>query len=164
MAERVCGTCSLCCYTLGVEELEKLPLQWCKHCKIGADHACTIYHDRPQSCRDFQCLWLTHPQFMAEELQPRKTGVVVWITADGKTAMALTRQFQADAWQKPLVLNLLRKLATEITVIAFSGTRAWLVGTERYEELPEGAVERKGYCVSKITVSAEIKARVRRAA
>lgn len=160
---RSCGTCSLCCFTMGVEELKKPPLKWCEHCKIGADHACTIYQDRPTSCSNFTCLWLTHPE-TPEEMKPSRTGVVLWITADGKHAVALTRKHQAEAWRKPVVLNVLRKLARDpnLLVVAFSGSRAWMIGTHYDEELPGDAVQFEGYGVNKLTISAEVKARVRR--
>lgn len=41
---------------MAVAELQKKATVWCAHAvkKCG----CRIYDDRPQSCRDFQCLWL----------------------------------------------------------------------------------------------------------
>lgn len=53
-----CGSCSLCCKLLGVPEVPKPPAQWCPHCKPGKPSPCTVYADRPETCRDFQCGWL----------------------------------------------------------------------------------------------------------
>lgn len=39
---------------------------------------CAIYADRPNACRQFECLWLTG--VLPRELKPNRTGVVVWAT------------------------------------------------------------------------------------
>lgn len=56
-ANRQCGSCSVCCVTLGVPEIEKKAACDCPHRKRGWK-ACSIYDTRPQSCRDFKCMWL----------------------------------------------------------------------------------------------------------
>lgn len=53
--ERSCGSCTVCCTVLGVRELAKPMRTPCAH-DSGKD--CRIYAERPQSCRDFSCLWL----------------------------------------------------------------------------------------------------------
>ena len=52
---RTCGSCTACCKVLGVEELGKLEGQQCPHVCAGG---CSIYKKRPESCREFECLWL----------------------------------------------------------------------------------------------------------
>lgn len=54
---RSCGSCSLCCKVMSVNELEKPADRWCPHAKPGVLHACRIYADRPHGCRVFHCLW-----------------------------------------------------------------------------------------------------------
>lgn len=54
---RVCGSCSLCCKVLRIEELDKPAGGWCPYCTAGRD-GCKIYDGRPKSCRTFQCAWL----------------------------------------------------------------------------------------------------------
>lgn len=157
---RTCGDCCLCCHTLGVRELEKPALKWCEHCDVGSSHACKIYESRPQSCRDFQCLWLTAPQ-TPEAMWPKRSGVVVWVTHDAKRVIALTRPHQPTAWRNPAVLTTLRNLAKGgMDVIAFSGNRAWLIGPIRDEELPSGAVTIDEVGLNRLTISADIKRRV----
>ncbi len=52
---RKCGTCSACCTTHGVTELEKPHATSCdKLCAKG----CSIYGQHPPSCKEFKCLWL----------------------------------------------------------------------------------------------------------
>ena len=55
---RSCGTCNLCCKLPYVVELKKSIDTWCSHCKPG-NGGCTIYADRPPSCRGFVCGWLS---------------------------------------------------------------------------------------------------------
>lgn len=54
--QRICGGCTACCKTHGIEELRKPPGRWCRHCNIG--RGCSIYKDRPKSCRVYACSWL----------------------------------------------------------------------------------------------------------
>src|SRR5262245_21957323 len=78
--------CTLCCKTFRIEELNKPRMTWCQHC---TKKACGIYHDRPQSCRDFRCLWLVTQEDsdeypMRPELKPSVCGGVIHVTKDGK--------------------------------------------------------------------------------
>lgn len=55
-ASRICGTCSLCCTVLRVDELAKPAGRDCVH-QRGA-HGCAIHATRPSICRSYRCLWL----------------------------------------------------------------------------------------------------------
>ena len=57
---RDCGSCSLCCRVLDIDELKKPGGQWCKHCRPG-NGGCSIYSDRPSICRTFACRWIIDP-------------------------------------------------------------------------------------------------------
>lgn len=85
MTDATCGSCTMCCKLMGVPELDKPPGEWCKHCdpKVG----CTIYDDRPESCKDFECLWLqaqsreVKSMLMGPGLKPNQCkGVIVTTT------------------------------------------------------------------------------------
>ena len=78
--KRECGSCTLCCKLIGVEELKKPQNVWCRHCNIG--QGCKIYDTRPQGCRDFSCLWLKG--LIPEELKPNDVHHVFDMTLDGK--------------------------------------------------------------------------------
>jgi hypothetical protein len=76
-----CKGCTLCCTLLAVLELDKPADVPCKHI---TDTGCAIYEDRPQSCRDVECLWLltrNRPReftvAMPAATRPDRTGVVV---------------------------------------------------------------------------------------
>lgn len=66
-AGRTCGSCTLCCKLMGVPELKKPPARWCASCDQGT--GCTVYAERPPSCRNFQCFWLMDENF-PEEFRP----------------------------------------------------------------------------------------------
>ncbi len=76
--KRECGTCTLCCKALPVEGIVKEAGQWCPHCVPGA--GCGIYERRPQSCRDFDCLWLRG--HFAEGDRPDRLDAVFWSARD----------------------------------------------------------------------------------
>lgn len=63
---RECGDCTLCCTVLEVPEFQKRPMNCCSHC----DKGCSIYHNRPTSCRNFECLWLQGD--LSEAMRPDK--------------------------------------------------------------------------------------------
>ena len=54
---RRCGDCAECCRVLGVKEIEKPNYQDCSHMRQG-NRRCSIYAERPQSCRSFECGWI----------------------------------------------------------------------------------------------------------
>lgn len=72
---RECGTCRLCCKTMGIYELDKSPCSWCEHANPKGGAGCNIYEQRPRTCQDFRCLWLEGG--MDEELQPHLVKSVV---------------------------------------------------------------------------------------
>ena len=81
--KRECGTCSLCCKVMGVQEgdFHKPKDVWCPCAKKGL--GCLVYDNRPSKCRDFNCLWVTG-QFGHPEHRPDKIHGVVTSSTDGK--------------------------------------------------------------------------------
>jgi hypothetical protein len=68
---RTCGSCTLCCRLLPTKEIEKPANVRCPHqCSKG----CSIYANRPASCRLWSCQWL-----LGEELgeRPDRSRLVV---------------------------------------------------------------------------------------
>jgi hypothetical protein len=76
-AGRECGSCTLCCKLIAVNEgeLNKPAGVWCPHCKIG--NGCTIYATRPQACRTWTCMWLVRDD-VDEYWYPAKCKMVLW--------------------------------------------------------------------------------------
>ncbi len=56
-----CGTCTLCCKLLPVAEIDKGANTVCFYQRYFK--GCSIYHERPSSCRTWSCLWLTDRSF-----------------------------------------------------------------------------------------------------
>src|SRR5262245_12567524 len=73
-ADRRCGDCTACCTVLVVEELAK-PMRWsCDHQAWGG---CRIYEVRPETCRQFNCLWLRGALPADQALRPDRLGVIL---------------------------------------------------------------------------------------
>lgn len=70
---RSCGSCTACCTLTFVPELQKLENTTCKHC----DKGCTIYEDRPRSCREYRCAWLDST--LSVSMKPDVCGVIIEI-------------------------------------------------------------------------------------
>src|SRR5882724_563871 len=84
-----CGTCTLCCKIMEIPELGKPHCQWCTNCHKSV--GCKIYETRPNSCREFRCVWLqsqSWPKPWGEELRPNRTKVVLCAMSDGKGVVA----------------------------------------------------------------------------
>jgi hypothetical protein len=80
--DRSCGSCSLCCKLLPIndEELKKPPSVWCKNCAPGKG-GCTIYENRPLSCRRFVCLWLI-TEGLEDHWKPLTSKMVAFVAGD----------------------------------------------------------------------------------
>lgn len=141
---RTCGTCSLCCklpgvYTLPEQTpaLTKPPNQWCQHCKVGS--GCGIYDNRPQPCRNFDCLWLVHPE-MAEELRPDRSHVIMYGLSEEDKA-----KFNSDVvvmedpqYFTPRESLKGRLVGTAVRQMLNSGLRIHLVNKEQISALSRG--------------------------
>lgn len=97
-----CGNCSLCCKVLAVPELDKPADVRCKH---DTGKSCAIYADRPQSCRDVECLWLlTRNRIttvsMPASTRPDRCGVVV-TAHSGYVVLHVDPDKPADSGNRP---------------------------------------------------------------
>lgn len=75
--KRECGGCTACCFTHSVAEAGKAVthlFDWCSHCTKGV--GCSIYEQRPNSCRKYRCLWL-RGGFGDDQKRPDQFGIVV---------------------------------------------------------------------------------------
>jgi len=61
--EKNCGDCNLCCKLPHInpthiknKPFKKKGFTWCENCKIG--EGCTVYNNRPKTCKDFECFYL----------------------------------------------------------------------------------------------------------
>lgn len=93
---RSCGTCTLCCKLLAIRELEKPRGAWCPHCVPGT--GCGIYADRPPSCREFHCAYLTSN--MGEHWFPARSKMVVMYEADDTRLIICVDSSRPTAWRE----------------------------------------------------------------
>lgn len=116
---KTCGNCTMCCKLLGVRELPKPPMEWCKHCDKGT--GCTIYGMRPQTCQDYECLYLQAFDAGVEppiHLRPDKCKVVIspgfGETSTGEEVITVhVDPGFPHAWKSPAVFDILCKFALD---------------------------------------------------
>jgi Fe-S-cluster containining protein len=93
-ASRSCGTCSLCCTVLRVDELSKLGGRDCVHQRGEA--GCGIYETRPSICRAYQCLWMQGG--LEDDERPDRTRGVVDLDAAGLSVGLLIHEAETGAF------------------------------------------------------------------
>lgn len=93
---RGCGSCTLCCRVLAIDELGKPEGVLCRHCSSG--NGCTIYAARPESCRGFYCGYLALP-FVAQHWFPADCGMVVFPLAEDKRLAVHVDPATPEAWK-----------------------------------------------------------------
>ena len=105
---RQCGDCSLCCKVLGIPELNKAKDDWCPNFAAGT--GCRIYADRPPSCHDFICRWLSDPT-MGPEWKPSICKMVL----DAKPSLLVVHVDPAvqRPWRAEPYFSVLKRLAAQ---------------------------------------------------
>jgi len=122
---RACGSCTLCCKTIAVEELAKPAGIWCPHalrCK-----GCAIYDVRPASCRDFYCEWMLS-KALGPEWKPDRAKFALMVTATGHLAACVDPGFPS-AWRRPPYYQVLGRWARERAQAPWSswpGVDVWI--------------------------------------
>ena len=94
--ERVCGSCSLCCVVLRVDELRKLGGTPCLHQRD--EGGCGIYDSRPGICRAYRCLWLRGG--LGEDDRPDRLGAVLDVVGGAGEAWLEIRAACPDAFER----------------------------------------------------------------
>ena len=116
MSRKECGSCTACCSTVPVPEIQLRAFETCRHVQRppAATVGCGIYPNRPRSCRLWNCQWLVELGW-SDDLRPDRCGVVVDIMPDtfglldettGKVIEKVAMQFWAardreDEWRNP---------------------------------------------------------------
>jgi hypothetical protein len=122
-----CGSCTKCCTVMGVPELTKRAGNECVH--VGVGRGCTIYSERPLSCRKFICGWLLDP-YMGPDLKPDKCHIV-FLQLNDQNIIGSCDDNYPDAWRKPNVIEFLHRLARSLgpdrRVILRDQGRIWVV-------------------------------------
>jgi hypothetical protein len=107
---RSCGTCTLCCKVVAVEEIAKPGGSWCRHCIPGK--ACTVYDSRYPSCRSFYCLWMTEGS-LGPEWKPDRARFALVRTESGRHLTACVDPGAPSAWRRSPYYENLKNWARE---------------------------------------------------
>lgn len=108
MPGRACGTCSLCCKVVGVEELNKPIGAWCVHSK--RQNGCAIYDARPHSCRTFMCQWLL-AEGLGPEWKPDRAKFALLKSDAGRHLTAFVDPGHPGAWRRAPYYDALKRWA-----------------------------------------------------
>ncbi|MEM1355584.1 MAG: hypothetical protein AAGC44_12350 [Planctomycetota bacterium] len=132
---RRCGGCTACCYGLHIQELNKPTFAQCPHqCAAG----CSVYTDRPGSCRDYQCLWLQG--HLGEQDRPDKLGVLFSVTVHpdlGKVPMLI--EVRDGAFDQPKVRAAVRRMVLDRPVVLSSRRGGKVIQTAQGQRQVPGA-------------------------
>lgn len=96
-----CGTCTYCCKVMKVKELNKPANTSCVHCVEGS--GCSIYTERPESCRVYECLWLRSQKFekpFGPQLRPDRCQVVMGTLNNGNEVILYVEPGHRNAWKE----------------------------------------------------------------
>lgn len=129
---RQCGPCTACCTSLAVDELAKPTHSVCRHeCAAG----CAIYARRPQSCRDYRCLWLTG--LLQDEDRPDRLGVIFNTTHLPRLgAIPMLVESIDGALRTPRMHDMIQRMAAQrpVLILTARGDR-YLVGPQTQQGL-----------------------------
>jgi hypothetical protein len=120
---------------LGIPELEKPKDCWCPNFTAGT--GCSIYDDRPPSCRNFTCRWLTDPD-MGPEWKPSVCKMVV----DSRPSLfvvhvdpAVTKPWSAEPYLSVLKRLSARGLTKGVIVVVIERRRTIVILPDREVDL-----------------------------
>lgn len=159
--KRRCDECDLCCTAVSVPaigqrwngsptvpDFEKPASARCQYLAGSPGHSCTVYSDRPRTCREFACLWRASDTLLPESMYPARVGFVVAMNGVfGEFPTIITVHpdpDHPDAWNKNHHRREFARLAHAFNAIVVVGeaSLAQLIFTPRghtfsREEYPE---------------------------
>lgn len=95
---RECGKCVLCCICTAVPELGKKERIKCCHCD---ETGCSIYGNRPESCKGFFCAWMKGE--MSDEMSPYRTHFLVERLPNVDSVLVLVEPGHELSWKNDRV-------------------------------------------------------------
>ena len=128
-----CGECTLCCKLLETHDIASEIGVYCHHCKDG----CTIYDERPEECRTYQCMWL-QMENAGEDLRPDKCGIIF----DRMSDDVITARLDDDLKINDLVMSQINNFKAEgFSVLIFRGNdRKYFLNDRHTEDYVTGIV------------------------
>ena len=77
---RPCGDCNKCCSGNLIGTSYGNSFGPGRPCIFLVSECCTIYKDRPESCKKYQCAWTQN--ILSEQFRPDKCGIMVSVQND----------------------------------------------------------------------------------
>lgn len=139
---RECDGCTMCCKVMRVPELPKEINVWCTHCVLGK--GCGIYETRPESCREFHCMYLTN-ETLTPVWKPSEAKFVMRHEPGGGGRLSIhVDTSRPDAWRREPYLSTFHAWAkagieTQSQVVVFVGRRAYVILPDRVVDLGDVA-------------------------
>ena len=103
---RICGSCTLCCTVMQVEELNKPAGVTCSYLAMGS--GCTIRDQRPRACRRFFCGWRLDPN-IDSLWKPSICGFVLTISLRYGSMLLMVDPARPLAWRMQPYLGRLKE-------------------------------------------------------
>lgn len=130
-----CGGCGVCCKLPAIPELNKPVHTTCVN--YVAAQGCSIYPDRPDRCRAFECGYLQNPA-LGDEWRPDRAGFMLYFSEPGPRLVVETDLATPDSWRREPYISQLREWSRRdrgftIEVVVRSGDEITLI-------FPEAAV------------------------
>jgi len=133
---RACGSCTMCCWMLRIDELAKPEHSHCQHCEEGA--GCTIYNARPEPCREFYCGYRALP-FAGPHWFPPDCGMMIYPDAANSRLRVHVDPANPEAWRAEPYYSDLKQWAVAAERMDMQLTVA--VGRRIIAILPHGDVD-----------------------
>ncbi len=134
---RACGSCTMCCKTFGIPELDKKPAVWCVHVVTG--RGCGIHETRPNTCRLFYCHWMRNPN-LGPEWRPDRAKFVLTTEMEGRRMVVAPDTGAPTSWRKEPYYAQFKRWAAlgagrEHQILVFNGQRATAILPDRDVDL-----------------------------
>jgi hypothetical protein len=143
VAEKSCGSCTLCCKLFEIDWLDrpKPAGKWCHHCKPG--QGCSIWQQVPKACADYYCVWRLDPA-LADEWRPDRARFLLTHASPDSPLVVMVDPAFPDAWRKEPYFSRLRESARDLlkakgtTLVVFVGAHRTLIFPDGETPIPAG--------------------------
>ena len=131
---KACNGCGMCCYFLPFPGSGSVADKMCKHFSLIS--GCTKYEKRPDSCSEYQCLWMKDYKFPMN-IKPDVCGVMFDLPKYAKTIIAYVDPARPYSHQTITIITMIRALLNVGRgVMVYRGKRH-----KRIFFVPRGATE-----------------------
>lgn len=134
--ERSCGSCTVCCKVPGIDDkdLQKPVGLWCQYCDNKSAKPCTIYDTRPDTCKNFECLWLSDKQkALNDDMRPDRSRMMLTSVIDDVGVMPagsiMAWEVVPGAFDSPRNKKVIERLKNRVPILMmFLGGARKIVG------------------------------------